>query len=168
MSHPRHVRPLRASDLSDIRRIERESYVPELRESDAAMRSKMALFPAGALGCFDGAEMSGYCFALPWRGLTPIGVAEVLEGLPADPDVMYIHDMVVSAARRRQGVASALLAEIVRLAGERQLDRLTLVAVQGSEPFWARAGFSAAATLEYVTGVRGTIMTRGGVPPAAG
>ncbi len=154
----RRVRPLLARDIPDLLRIDHESYIPELRESEAAFLSKMALFRAGALGCFDGNDMCGYVFALPWRGPAVVGIAQVLDALPADPDVMYIHDLVVAPACRGRHVASTLLDEILRLAESLHLDRFALVAVQGSEPFWARAGFAPTATFEYVPGVQATRM----------
>ena len=152
------VRPLVTADLPDLLRIDHESYTRELRESEAAFLSKMALFRAGCLGCFDELEMCGYAFALPWSEATLVGVAQVLEALPANPDLMYIHDMVVAPTHRRRHVASTLLAEIMRLAEALQIGRFALVAVQGSEPFWQHAGFAAVATLEYVPGVQATRM----------
>jgi GNAT superfamily N-acetyltransferase len=160
-----HVRPLVTADLPDLFRIERDAYTPELRESEAAVLSKMALFRAGTLGCFDRGQMCGYAFALPLRRGTLVGVAQVLDVLPADPDVMYIHDMVVAPGHRRRHVASTLLAEIVRLAGALNLGAFALVAVQGSEPFWQRAGFTPTGTCEYVPGVRATRMELGRSSP---
>ncbi len=153
------VRSLDTADLPDIIRIERQSYPPGLRESEAALLSKMALFRAGALGCWDEAGMCGYAFALPWRADALVGVAEVIEALPAAPDVLYIHDMVVAPDRRRTGVASTLLRELLRLARALDLGRLTLVAVQGSEPFWEKAGFEAVERIEYA-GLPATRMMR--------
>ena len=155
-----HVRPLLTADLDDLFRIQTESCDPAYRESEAAVLAKLALFRAGALGWFDGDALCGYAFALPWRAGTVIPVAHVLEALPERPDVMYIHDMVVAPAHRGRGVASALLAEISRLAVALDLDRLSLVAVQGSEPFWQRSGFAAAERVEYVPGVTATRMER--------
>ncbi len=159
-SGARHVRPLLTSDLPAVVRIERDSYVPALRESDAAFLSKMTLFGAGALGCFDGAELCGYAFALPMRAGSVIAVAQVLDELPAGPDTMYIHDMVVAPAHRRRGVASLLLDHIARLADSLGLARFALVAVQGSEPFWQRFGFEPRERFEYVPGVTATKMVR--------
>ena len=161
-----HVRPLVISDLPDLHRIEGESYIAPLRESEAAFLSKMALFRAGSLGCFDAAGMCGYAFALPWNSASVIAVAQVVDALPARPDLMYIHDMVVAPAHRRRHVASTLLAEILRVAGRLDLHRVGLVAVQDSEPFWRRAGFTPAGRFEYVPGVPGTKMEMA-VPPAA-
>ena len=156
------VRPLVSADLAEIARIERESYPPELRESEAALLSKMALFRAGALGCVDGSRMRGYAFALPWTAGTLIGVGQVIEALPAEPDVMYVHDMVVDPACRRQGVASTLFGEIARVAGGLGLAWFVLVAVQGSAPFWQRLGFRALETFAYLPGVAATRMERAG------
>lgn len=152
------VRPLVTADLPALFRIEADAYRPELRESEAAILAKLALFRAGALGCFDTDHLCGYAFALPWRAGAVIGIAQVLDALPDEPDVMYIHDMVVAPEHRQRGVASTLLAEIVRVADALHLDRFSLVAVQGSEPFWRRAGFAAAGTLEYAPGVSATRM----------
>ena len=152
------VRPLVSADLAEIARIERESYPPELREGEAALLSKMALFRAGALGCFDGGRMCGYAFALPWKAGTLIGVGQVLDALPAEPDIMYVHDMVVDPACRRQGVASTLFGEIARLADLLKLARFVLVAVQGSAAFWQRLGFHAVESFDYLPGVAATRM----------
>ncbi len=51
--------------------------------------------------------------------------------------------------RRRTGVASTLFHELLRLARALDLARLTLVAVQGSEPFWAKLGFEALERFQY-------------------
>jgi len=152
------VRPLVTADLPAVVQIEARSYTPDLRESQAAMLSKMALFRAGALGCFEGDDLCGYAFALPWRAGTLIGVGQVVDALPEDADVMYIHDVVVAPAHRRRGAASALVGKIVRVAIALHLGRFALVAVQGSEPFWQRSGFAPAGTLEYLPGVRATRM----------
>ena len=154
------VRPLVTSDLPDLIRIDRDSYSPQLRESEEAFLSKMALFRAGSLGCFDGDEMCGYAFALPWTSDGVIGVGQVLEALPVQPAVMYLHDMVVAPARRRQGVASRLLAEIAELARRLALDRVVLVAVQGSEPVWQHLGFRVMEQFEYVPGAPASRMER--------
>jgi predicted N-acetyltransferase YhbS len=152
------IRPLTTADLPQVQRIERDSYGAELRESEAALLAKMALFRAGALGCFDGPELCGYAFALPWRADGLIEVGQVVDALPDHPDVMYVHDMVVAPAHRRKGVASHLFGEIVRLAETFHLPRFALVAVQGSESFWQRLGFEEVDAFEYVPGVAATKM----------
>lgn len=152
------MRPLVTADLPDIVGIERESYPPELRESEAAFLSKMAVFRAGALGCWDEAQLCGYAFALPWTAGALVGVAQIIDQLPPAPDVLYLHDMVVAPARRRMGVASRLFGEIRRLAGALHLPHLSLVAVQGSEPFWQRLGFAPIERIEYVPGIAATRM----------
>ncbi len=152
------IRPLLTSDLPDIVRVDRESYVPDFRESETAFLSKMALFRAGSLGCFEGSELCAYVFALPVRGDAVIGVAQVLDALPDGPDTMYVHDMVVAPAHRGRGLASLLLARIADVAGQLGLERFALVAVQGSETFWQRFGFESRATFEYVPGVVATRM----------
>jgi len=153
------IRPLTTADLPRVQRIEADSYRADLREGEAPLLAKMALFRAGALGCFDGEELCGYAFALPWRTGQLIAVAQIVETLPDHPDVMYVHDMVVAPAHRRKGVASLLFGEIARLAAKFDLPRFALVAVQGSEPFWQRLGFEEVEAFEYVPGVAATTMT---------
>ncbi len=149
---PFRIRPLVRDDLPDLLRIDRESYRPEFRESDAAFLAKIALFPAGCLGCFQERAMCGYVFALPWTATRLIGVGELVQSLPDRPDVMYLHDMVVDPDWRGRRVAALLLAEITRLAASLDLHRIVLVAVQDSEPFWQHAGFRIVERFDYVPG----------------
>ena len=61
---------------------------------------------------------------------------------PADQaDTLYLHDLAVLPEVAGQGVARALLAPLWRDAAARGITRSALVAVQGSQGFWARLGY---------------------------
>jgi hypothetical protein len=65
------------------------------------------------------------------------------------------------APEYRESEAALLSRMALFRAGALDLDRLSLVAVQGSEAFWQRSGFAPVATLEYVPGSPATRMEAG-------
>ena len=60
----------------------------------------------------------------------------------AQPDTLYLHDMAVLPECAGQGLAGALLAAVLAQARAGGLAHAALVAVQGSQPWWQRRGFS--------------------------
>jgi predicted GNAT family N-acyltransferase len=66
----------------------------------------------------------------------PIGTARMLpEG--------HVGRMAVLPAWRKQGIGTAMLRELIRIAGERGVDKLFLNAQCEAEAFYRRLGFSA-------------------------
>jgi predicted N-acetyltransferase YhbS len=76
-----------------------------------------------------------------------------LTALPDRPDTLSLHDLAVAPEARGHGVARTLFAAVHALARERGFASVSLVAVQGSDPFWARLGFRAVEHFEYAPGV---------------
>lgn len=61
------------------------------------------------------------------------------------PDTLYLHDMAVLPELARQGLAQALVRSVWAAATARGLVQSALVAVQGSQGFWERHGYTARA-----------------------
>jgi GNAT superfamily N-acetyltransferase len=57
------------------------------------------------------------------------------------PEWLYVHDLAVLAEARSLGLGKRFMAEAERVAREKGLRGLALVAVQGAEGYWAKAGF---------------------------
>ena len=107
-------------------------------------------------------ELERNCFSLPWSEqmlrsqLTPgHGFLAAVEGdrvlgyvgLMYVLDEGYISNVATDPARRREGVADALLAELVRRAREQKLAFLTLEVREGNLPaqtLYQKHGFSVA------------------------
>ncbi|NMC08450.1 MAG: GNAT family N-acetyltransferase [Candidatus Lokiarchaeota archaeon] len=149
------TRQLDEADLDAVLDVQRDCYRPGLVESRGSFARKLALFPPGCLGSFDGRELVGYCFSFPWRVGDIFPIDTCVENLPPDPDCLYIHDIAVVPSRRRENVARGLLLRCINLARARGLPSLAGVAVQGSEHVWRRFGFVTSQRVAYAPGEDG-------------
>ena len=154
------VRSLELADMPMILEVQSGAYAPSLLEPASSFEEKLALFPRGAIGGLDdGGHLLGYGVTLPWRGDDVVPLSEAIGAIPSDPDAIYIHDVATSLHARGTGVARQLVERIFAIASEMGITRFSLVAVQGSEPFWMHFGFRPAREFEYAPGVTATRMT---------
>ncbi|MFZ5690998.1 MAG: GNAT family N-acetyltransferase [Pseudomonadota bacterium] len=134
-------RPMTMADLPMVHDLSSRIH-PDFPERPEILAEKVRLFPRG---CFvlDGAHLpiSGYCFSHPWRAGPPPALDTLLDVLPEPPTAYFIHDLTVEAFLRRRNLASGFVRQLVDLARSIPVDRMMLVAVSGSEPFWTRMGF---------------------------
>jgi len=134
-------RAMSGSDLDGISALSNKVHVkyPERQE---VLKEKFALFPKG---CFTLRASSGlvlgYCFSHPWTDGAPPSLDTFLDTLPAHPSSYFIHDLTLDPSLHGRKLASALVPLIVDVARAIPVARMSLVAVSGSEPFWARMGF---------------------------
>ena len=127
------------ADLSAVLRIAAEVH-PGHPERAEVLAEKLSLHP---MGCFvlEGADdLLGYCISHPWRGAPP-ALDTLLGALPARPATWYLHDVALLPAARGLGAPVALLARLRKQAARAGLDKLSLVAVNGSVAYWQRQGF---------------------------
>jgi GNAT superfamily N-acetyltransferase len=134
-------RPMTAADLAAVYRLSVHIH-PDFPERPEVLAEKFRLFPRG---CFvldnGGSGISGYCFSHPWPEGPPPALDTLLQALPDAPSTYFIHDLAVDAVLRGKKLASALVPRLVAITRDIALDRMMLVAVSGSEPFWTRMGF---------------------------
>jgi GNAT superfamily N-acetyltransferase len=154
-------RPLTREDVAELHRLEAESYLPSLHESDEAFIRLIELYPAGAFGYFDDEGLCGYAFGVPLKAGSTLELRTPLDKVPDRADTFYIHDVAVAERCRRCGVGRALAARLLDLAREGGFTRCELVSVQGSAPFWETLGFRRAGEFEYAPGTPSVKMTRG-------
>jgi len=153
------LRQLALADIPEMLEVQREAYEPSLREPASTFEEKLALFPRGAFGAFEGGRLVAYVVTLAWRGSGVVPLSKAIGELPPEPDTLFIHDLASSPAHRGKGIANVLVERVFALAAELHIKKLSLVAVQGSEPFWARFGFLPAEAFIYAPGVPATRMT---------
>jgi predicted N-acetyltransferase YhbS len=155
-----HFRPLIISDLPQILAVQRSAYQEVFHEPSETFAGKLALFPRGALGIFEGDSLAAYFFCHPGVvGETVPLRAEHLV-LPERPNCLYIHDLAVAQRCRGRGLAARLAGEAFELAEALHLPACALVSVQGSETFWERLGFMSQQELEYLPGIAANYMVR--------
>ena len=154
------LRGLSQADLPEVLRVQRSAYRPELIEPSDAFARKMALFPRGAIGCFDDDRLVAYMFCHPWTlgEVVPLGTGSL--ALPDMPSCLYVHDLAVEPQRRGYGLAGGLVDMAIALARSLGLPCCALTAVQGSEGFWRSRGFEERGGLEYRPGIAAVYMVR--------
>lgn len=137
---------MRASDLPAVLALQARAYVPFFHEPVAAFRSKLATFPEWAwVAENDRGCLAAYLFAQPARlGHPPCLGDGGQVAVPAD--TLHLHDLAVCPMSRGAGWARRLTAHALGSAQNEdsshgRLEWASLIAVQGSVPFWARHGF---------------------------
>ncbi|CAN5277314.1 GNAT family N-acetyltransferase [soil metagenome] len=140
---PLSLRPMTASDLAHIDRLQHDAYRSEFREDLAVYGDKLAFFPRGCwIGCRGDVEV-GYLFSHPFDAQHPPALNEVLSIDLARCDAYFVHDVVVHSSCRGVGLASLFVEQALQIARERSYPLIGLVAVQGARDYWARHGFRA-------------------------
>jgi GNAT superfamily N-acetyltransferase len=132
-----------ASDLADT------VYQPELWESFDAFERKCRLYPAGALGEFEGERLVGYVISHPWITASVVPINVELESLPPDPDCYYVHDCLVAPDRQRRGIGRRLADAAIAAGRAGGFTTFLLVSVNRTEGFWAKLGFESRDEIEY-------------------
>ena len=125
----------------DVRRVVDVASVcyPQHYEDMAIFLERLRLFPDGCLSLeTDDGRVEGYILAYPWTagGAPPLN--QLVLRLPAEADVLYLHDLALMPEMRGHGHAAAGLERVVHVADGRPV---TLVSVNGTVPFWSGLGF---------------------------
>ena len=148
------------ADLAAVDRIG-EVVHPDFPERPAVFAERLALFPDG---CW--VTEGGYAIAHPVRLGEPPALDALLGALSDGADTLHIHDVALLPAMQGRGLGGALLRALVSVAARHRLAWLSLVAVHGTAPYWARSSFrdapASAAVASY--GAEARYMVR----PAAG
>ncbi|AEK61619.1 GNAT family N-acetyltransferase [Collimonas fungivorans] len=138
------VRPMLASDIPTVMRIQAECYPPAMLESEEVFRARLALTPATCWIWEPGLDnAAAYLFSYPTSTdvITPLGARFKLASAP---DCLYLHDLAVAPAARGQRAANLLVTAALGHARAANLGWSALVSVQHSQAFWGSLGFAAA------------------------
>lgn len=136
-------RPMTAGDLDAVAQIAAVGF-PDHFEGKDCFANRLALNPAG---CFvlsgEAGAPKGYLVAYPWRADDAPALNTLIEAIPDDATVMYLHDLALHPEARGGGWSRPI---VERLAGEASAagwPALALVAVNDAAPFWEGLGFTA-------------------------
>lgn len=143
----RHMQP---ADLDAVVAIAGRVH-PHFPEERDIFADKLSLHAGGALILESGAAVVGYCFAHPWHGMQPAPLNTLLGTLPASADALYLHDLALLPETQGAGAGAAAIAILLARAASLGLERMCLVAVNGSLPYWSRHGFVVADSVQLRT-----------------
>ncbi|MFE2331950.1 GNAT family N-acetyltransferase [Streptomyces coelicoflavus] len=138
------VRTLADGDWDAVVTLERDAYTGlGLSEGRAALQSRAAASPDTCFVVDVGARTAGYLLALPYplHRYPDLARGEQRTATACPPGNLHLHDIVVAPGLRRTGLARHLLRHLTGTARARGDERISLVAVGGTEPFWSARGF---------------------------
>lgn len=137
-----HWRALTTLDLPAVEAIAAQVH-PAFPEDVAVFAERQRLYPDGVrLLELDGVP-AGYIISHPWRLGTLPALNSLLGALPDHPDTYYLHDLALLPAARGTGAAAMIVGDMLRHTRNAGFANVSLVAVNGSLPFWYKHGFRA-------------------------
>ncbi|RZJ86127.1 MAG: GNAT family N-acetyltransferase [Brevundimonas sp.] len=136
------------ADLDGVVEVARIGF-PDHFEGRDCFENRLALSPDGCfvLAATDG-PVRGYMVAYPWRRASAPVLNTVIDALPDDADLMYLHDLALHPRARGGGHARPVVEALAVRAREQGWPELALVAVNDAVDFWARHGFEVRDTPE--------------------
>lgn len=136
-----HWRQLTGLDLVEVEDMASRVH-PDLFERIEIFAERLRLYPQGArLLELDG-RPAGYVFSHPWRIDSLPELDRPLNAIPADANTYYIHDLALLPWARGLGAAGMIADDLIAYARRERYRQMSLVAVNGSVPFWQRHGFA--------------------------
>tara|TARA_R100000365_G_C2704376_1_gene41818 strand:- start:178 stop:687 length:510 start_codon:yes stop_codon:yes gene_type:complete len=115
---------------------------PGFFETETVLAEKFALYRNGCYLLEVSEKPAGYVLSHPWkRGDLP-ALNTLLGTIPADADSYYIHDLALLPLTRGLGAAKQIVNGLTKHARAMGYGTMSLVAVNGSLPFWEKQGFT--------------------------
>ena len=131
-----------AADIVSVLAIAAQAH-PAFPEDAEVFAERLRLHPAGARLLLADGLPAGYFIGHPWLAGDAPSLNSLLGSLPAVPGTFYFHDLALLPAARGTGAAAHIVAAMLHHAASLGLDNASLVAVNGSLPFWSGHGFVA-------------------------
>lgn len=142
---PAGWRAMTPADLDRVAEIAAIGF-PDHFEGRACFAERLALNPSGCRVLQTGEAIEGYLVAYPWRREAAPALNTLIEAIPTDPEVLYLHDLALTPAVRGQGWSKPAVADVVGMARAAGLPALALVAVNDAVAFWRGHGFEVSDT----------------------
>lgn len=134
-------RQMSRADLPALMAVQEEAY-PWHQEKLSVFEDRLALWPQGCLVLGDGHQVGGYILSHPWHADSPPALDSRLGALPRRPGTYYLHDLALLKSTHGKGQAARIVRHMAETAGSSGFTSMSLIAVNGSAPFWERHGFS--------------------------
>ncbi len=140
-------RTMTPADLGRVAEIAAIGF-PDHFEGRDCFENRLALNPAGCFVLATSEGLEGYLVAYPWRAEAAPALNTLIEAIPDEASVLYLHDLALTPAVRGQGWSKPAVKAVVDLAGAGGWTRIALVAVNDAVNFWRGHGFEVRDTPE--------------------
>lgn len=114
---------------------------PGFFEAPEVLAEKFELYRNGCYLLEVNEKPAGYVLSHPWKLGSLPALNALLGGLPEPADTFYIHDLALLPLTRGLGAAGKIVAGLTKHAEAMGYATMSLVAVNGSIPFWQKQGF---------------------------
>ncbi len=131
------------ADLDLVIDIQQRCYPATYHEPLAAFENKLRQSPRSAWLTMSNHQALAYLVTLPVDEAHFPALHAADWAPPAQAKWLYLHDLAVDPGHRGSGAGQRLIEQAFAHAQALGLEGLALVAVQGSQPYWARQGFQA-------------------------
>lgn len=158
---------MRPDDLDAVTAIAAVGF-PDHFEGRDRFANRLELHPSGCFVLAGTNGVVGYVVAYPWRRGAAPALNILVAAIPADADVLYLHDLALLPEARGGGWTRPILERLVAGALEAGWPEIALVAVNDARAFWERHGFQvvddpALAEQLATYGADARYMTRAGI-----
>lgn len=133
---------MRPADLDAVTAIAAIGF-PDHFEGRECFADRLELYPVGCFVLEGEAGVAGYLVAYPWRRGSAPALNTVIGAIPAEAEVLYLHDLALLPEARGGGWTRPILERLVEHARGAGLAEIALVAVNDAAGFWERHGFRA-------------------------
>lgn len=135
------IREIWPGDWNGIAELEETVYASMgLAEGLVALESRAAVSPSTCFVVDAGRRIAGYVLSLPYPMFRYPDLTRPEQSSFRSPN-LHLHDLVVAEEFRRGGLGKSLLQQVTTAARSEMYERISLVAVGGSDTFWSAQGF---------------------------
>jgi GNAT superfamily N-acetyltransferase len=143
MSHEVRIRHISDDDWDGIVALEARAYAAiGLSEERTALESRVRASPTTCFALEVEQRLAGYLLALPYPTFAYPDLTRTEETAFRTRN-LHLHDVVIAERLRGKGLAKRLLHHLIATAEAHDYEQISLVAVAGTDTFWAANGFVA-------------------------
>lgn len=151
------------NQISLVMDLQKKCYSLDLIENEDCFLHKIKIFPEGAVGALVSKSLCGYIFFHPWNLDVQVPLNNTEYQLPLISDCIYIHDLAIDVNVRKTKIGFELISKAIGYGQVHGFVNYALTAVQNSETYWERWGFTKKHTGTYGES-RSTYMICKGMP----
>lgn len=116
---------------------------PHHFEGRDCFANRLDLYPQGCFVLAEGGRSPlGYLVAYPWRAETAPALNGLIDAIPQNAELMFLHDLALHPEARGRGATGVIVERLADQAWAAGWPAVALVAVNDAAGFWRRHGFA--------------------------